>query len=352
MSMRKCFGAMLAVFIAFLLALSGCGDSSSGGGDSGGQAPPQQLVFNEATMLEAANVAVGIVEIFPDLTGVLLEMIDPLTTMAARATVDRTAAALVPLGDIGLCTNTGGSLLSYDDADLSGSLSAGDAATLEFNQCSLEVTSEVLNGTLTISFTAVTLPTSVAARVTSSPSLVLTYLSDSSTETLTLDFGLQITQTLTEVTLVYGDPTAMDTIGFVDDLGLSVQLGCFDVIQSIDLPMPKIPSYTLAPRGIANFDGLIMQMGSYETATMDVPLDFAGLIPNSGTITLFNFDGRPAGPCTAIGSSGTAPLLISAERITATGGADVIVETFDDVDLTPPADDTVFTTWMQLVDTP
>jgi len=357
MTMRNASGAVLAVLLAFLLAVGGCGGDSGGDDDGGQQPPPQQLIFNSSTMVEAGVVAVDVVEIFPDVTEVFLAVLDSLPNPPSRAAAGRTAALIIDLGDLGLCANEGGSALSLNDADNSLSLSVDDSASLEFTSCALDPrsTNEVLSGTLTVTFTAVSLPTSVAGRMAST-GLTLTDLSSGGgTETLTMDFGIQIAQTSpTERTVIYGDPTAEDTIGFAgsDDTGsFSVEFGCFDVTQVFDLPQGSIPTYTLAPRGIVNFDGLIMQMGSYETATMDVPLNIEGLIATAGTITLFNFDGRPTGPCSVVGSDGATPAVISAERITATGGGDVMIETFDDAALTPPPNETDLShTWMDLVD--
>ena len=340
-------GVVVAVLLAFYLGSSGCGTSSDGDGDGGLQTPAIPSGFTAANMIPTAEAAANLVTLFPDLTGVILGTLEPLAAAAAgRVPAGRTATALVPLGDIGLC-DSGTSVLTWDDVDNSLGLSVGDEADLDFTACDLEGLGEVLDGTVTFEFTAVNLPTNSAAQVFTLLPLIATDLGDGSSVSLIMDFALQVNQTgASDYTLVYGDPAEMDVIQVVGD-DIDMEFGCFDVTHSLSLTNPTV--FTLAPRGIVNSAGFVMQMGIYPPSTADTPLNFTGLFPNSGTITLFNFDGRPTGACTEVGSTGATPAVISAERITATGGNDIQVEIFDDVDITPPAEETVLTTWTELI---
>ena len=176
--------SVLASFVLF--PLCACLVACGGGGD-GGSAPP---VAPSTIDLTAANrdavahaaaanfLTVGVTNSVPLSTGsasVALRVLMPRILAAwsgtSRATILSQRQNAMPQQMVGTntqpCAISGSITVTVDDRDLNGMVSAGDVLTFSFSNCQ-DTTSEVLNGTSAVTFTAVgltTLPT-FAARVT------------------------------------------------------------------------------------------------------------------------------------------------------------------------------------------
>jgi hypothetical protein len=322
-----------------------------GGGDGAGGVPG--LTFNQANMVDSAGLGAGMTEIFPGISEVTIAVVGSLAEEPPRT------------GDLDLCL-TGTSVLAWVDGDENNTLTAGDTAILTFTDCDLDGQGGQLDGTANFSFTSIDdVNLSGVAMVTfdlQSQELVDGILErENFSGRLRLEL---ITQDGTNYTALFGGADRDDVITFSMNGQEVAKFGCFDVEQtfSIDPLDPVAPdAYTLAPRGIANVGGQIMQIGSYWGP--DQLLDFQpGFspepVPVSGTLTYLSFDGRNSAPasfgglsaCSAVGSFGDVSTDNSSLLLTATGGGAVRLELYNNLDLIPPVLATVETTWQALMD--
>lgn len=354
-SRRGCpLGVLGALAVLLTLTMWACGGGGSGGG--GGDGEVQGFAFNQANMTEAAGTGAAMTEIFPGVTEVTMVVLGALLDEPAAS---RRANAVVPVGDLGLCIS-GTVDLTWDDRDNNAALTAGDTATLTFADCDLDDEGWLTSGTATFSFTSVALPSSLTALVALDITTAGPTGGASETENFSGSFQLALSTTdLNHFTAIYGAPNRSDVIRFSLNGQVVGQFGCFDVVQTFSLDEPE--AYTLAPRGIGNVGGKILQLGSYWGP--DAPLDFRpGFgpepVPVEGTLTYLSFDGRPNTPasfgslsaCTAVGSPGQVDTDNSAMLLTATGGGNVRLELYNNLDLNPPVVSTVNTNWFALMD--
>ncbi|MEW6489475.1 MAG: hypothetical protein AB1578_16355 [Thermodesulfobacteriota bacterium] len=344
--------AVVGSILALALASAGCG----GGGGGGGDGEVQGFRFTQADMSEAAGVGAAMTEIFPGVTEVTMMVLGSIIEGPPPA---RQAALVVPIGDLGLCV-TGTAELTWDDRDNDAALSSGDAATLAFTDCDMDDEGTLTSGTASFSFTSVELPTAVIALVTLDITSEGTLDGAPATEGFSGSFRLALaTADGATFTATFGAPNRSDVVRFSLNGEVLGQFGCFDVVQTFSRESPE--AYTLAPRGIGNVGGQILQLGSYWGP--DVPLSFQpGFgpepVPTSGTLTYLSFDGRPNTPpsfgelsaCTVVGSPGEVDTDNSSLLLTATGGENILLEVFNNLDLVPPPIAQVNTTWSALMD--
>lgn len=146
------------------VALAGCG--GGGGGDGGGPLGSVDVTTaNQDTLTRAGMVA---------LQAAVLGGSGSVTGGSgggvARALAGRKRIAAVQPPLIENCTISGTTRTVLDDRDGSGAVTAGDVATITYDNCS-EVAGEVTNGTVTATYTQIqlaTLPATIAASMTTS----------------------------------------------------------------------------------------------------------------------------------------------------------------------------------------
>jgi hypothetical protein len=342
--------------VAAVLALASAGCGGGGGGGGGGDGEVQGFRFTQTNMNEAAGVGAAMTEVFPGITEVTMVVLEFLIEGPPPA---RQAGLVVPIGGLGLCV-TGTVELAWDDQDNDGALSSGDEATVVFDKCDLDGEGTLTSGTARFRFTSVDLPLSLVALVTLDIASQGVLDGAPATEGLSGSFQLAVaTADGNSFTATFGAPNRSDVVRFSLNGQVVGQFGCFDVVQTFLLGSPE--AYTLAPRGIGNVGGQILQLGSYWGP--DDPLSFQpGFgpepVPTSGTLTYLSFDGRTTAPpsfgglsaCTILGSPGDLDTDESALLLTATGGGNVRLELFDNLDLVPPPLATGNTTWSALME--
>lgn len=301
------FGWLKILPCAILLILGGCGGGGNGGSGDGGIAG---YTFTSGNMVEGASSGADAIGIFPEFSTVLYQIVDAAQSGAAPTASPQ--AVLPPIPITGLCT-TGSATLVLDDKDNNLTLSAGDTATLTFTGCQLagDTNTATLDGTVAYAVAAANLPASLSATVQVNLQAQATVAGQPQNETFSGSFLLQATtQSGTSlVTVIYGGKNRSDVLTATLD-GQTTRFGCFDVTHVFS---PNTPgTFTLQPRGIANVDGKIMQIGSYiepgdPPLTFDQVAGFNDSVPISGSLTLLSFDGRPSAglkSCTAVGSPG------------------------------------------------
>jgi len=152
---NSCLAAALAV------SMAACG----GGGGDDGSLPPGTIDVTAANQDTLARA--GMVALQAGVLGASLGVAGGGSPTALATAAGRKRAAAVQPPEVEACTVSGSTTTVYDDRDNSGTATAGDVATITYNDC-VEVAGEVMNGTAVVTYTQVQLgtPFSVGARIT------------------------------------------------------------------------------------------------------------------------------------------------------------------------------------------
>ncbi len=350
-------GLVSAVGVAGLLVFPACGGGGGGGG-GGGEPQVQGYTFTAENAEEAGSLAAGTVEFFPAAGEVILVTVGWLRAAGVQA--GRAAAQGVQMDLSAELCASGSAILSWDDKDGSGDLSAGDVATLTFEACVLageEGDGAGADGTLTLAFTDVQLgtdPEVAEADVEMDVSSEEEVNGTPQTSTYSGSFRVRLSTDAAGGTLsmAFGGTDRSDVITRAEAGEPAVTLGCFDV--EIEAPLDTDGGgedwFTVALRGVADVEGRILQFGRYGDGA-DTPVRFEGDLPVSGTLTLLGYDQRSeAGlePCTAVGSSADVQGDGSWMRMVATGGGTIRIERYDAPDAQEPVE-TLDVAWDDLI---
>ncbi len=319
-------GAILLLLSALFFA---CGGGGDGGGNGGGVVG---FSFDNNNMMVASGNGVEIADFFSGLSSVNALVLEALFSAAPAPPVSASPLAVFPIPLTGFCDNepAGSAALSWDDGDGNLQISAGDTGTLTFTNCFLPDTP--VDGTATFTFVEVNGISMIPDNVTVDLALNIT-ASDIDTVNFagTIRFFLSAPG-LTSFHFLYGGVDRSDFVNFTINGTEAYKFGCFDIEFSIpDISFPE--TFDSRPRGIANVEGKIMQLGSYfvpdQILEFQPVIGFPDPVPVMGTLTLLSFDGRPSfglPACTAVGSAGNINTNNREILITATGGGNVRVE--------------------------
>ena len=315
----------MALIMFGILSVSGCGGGDDGDGGGTNVTP---FNFNADNTVEAAQLAADAMSFFPPFSELghavitLLDIADPST---------------FPL-DLGVCTNTGGtSELSWNDADGSGDLSAGDTTSLLFTNCDID---GIASGTINFVFTSVELDLQPPDSVGHTVSVNLNINDAIDTATFTANFEANwSTPNNTDFINVY---TADDPSGqklTVSENGITLlQFGCFNVTHTFNIGNSE-GTYQLVPGGVINASDRIMSLIGTP------PLIFINDAMESGTRRLLSVS-MPV-TCTTVGVppngiGGSDGSYIDMEAL---GGGNMRLHTFDAMNV---EFFTVDTTWDSL----
>ena len=318
----------MALIMFGILSISGCGGGGGDDGDGGGETNVTPFNFNKDNTVEAAQLAADAMSFFPPFSELGHEVIT-LLNIADPSNF--------PLDLVGVCTNAGTSELSWNDADGSGDLSAGDTTSLLFTNCDID---GIASGTIKFVFTSVELDLQPPDSVGHTVSVNLSIDDAIDTATFTANFGANwSTPNYTDFINVY---TADDPSGqklTVSENGITLlQFGCFNVTHTFNIGNSE-GTYQLAPEGVINASDRIMSLlgGS--------PLPFINDAMESGTRRLLSVSMPLA--CTTVGVppngiGGSDGSYIDMEAL---GGGNMRLHTFDAMNV---EFFTVDTTWDSL----
>jgi hypothetical protein len=324
-----CISGTMALIMLGSLSISGCG---GGGGDDDGAVDgtgTTGTIFNQDNTVSAAQLAADTMSFFPAFSEVSQEVI---TLLAVSDPVN------FPLDLAGVCTNAGTAKLSWNDADSSLDLSAGDTVSLLFTNCDID---GIASGTIDIAVTSAELDLQPPNSVAFAASVNLNINDTSGTATFTANFDANwSTPNDSDFINVY---TADDASGkklSVSENGVTLfQFGCFNVTHSFNIGAVA-GTYQLIPDGVINAADKIMSLLG------DTPLDFINDTMESGIKHLW---GVSIPECTTVGvpSTGVSGNDGSYILMEALGGGIIQLRTFD-------AQNVVFftenTTWDLLID--
>jgi len=304
----------LVVSIA-LAACNGDKDDNGGNGLDGGR-DIQGISFSATSAEQCASVAITALAPFPQLGRAAIAMTDAVAAYSASKP-GTLPQGTIDLGDIGFCP-TGESRLTWNDADGSGALSAGDGLVLTLVDCGGS-----RSGTFTLAFQAASLDT---AEADVNLSLSIEEVVDGEPETGTLDGTFHLSMQR------YAGPGATAVIRFlVDDQSdgsqgmtgtlngkTEYQLGCFNFYFTMSL---EDDSFSLSePFGVIKVPDLgIASFVSFGVPALVFP---DGAQPASGGLKLMALSAVT--PCTGVkvpgdGITGNASWM----SVTAIGGGGV-----------------------------
>jgi hypothetical protein len=290
--------------ILLLLVVGAYGCSSSGDDEEvGGPGGPGAFNFTEANMSTAASVAIGGLEILSQFSRLTLELLDYLSGVGGVSSASFRPAAVIPIGDIGVCLGGGSADLTLNDADNNFQPSVGDSATLTFTDCDFEDdgNADSLDGTVTLAFTGLVLAPSldVIADVT----MNVTTTDDVGSQVITGNFGLSIASPdMVNYTAVF---TAEDPGGYLKGKeGVqTVKCGCFDIALTFSILDFDEGYFQLSPNAVVNANGKVFSITSAGLAPLDFepyPSD-GNSYPDAGGMRFFSFV-LTEGGCAAVGS--------------------------------------------------
>jgi hypothetical protein len=322
-------GTMTLIMLGSL-SISGCG---GGGGDDDGAGDgtgTSGTIFNQDNTVSAAQLAADTMSFFPAFSEVSQEVITLLAV---------SDPGNFPLDLVGVCANAGTAKVSWNDADSSGDLSAGDTVSLLFTNCDID---GIASGTIDIAVTSAELDQLPPDSVAFAASVNLNISDAAGTATFTANFDANwSTQDDIDFINVY---TADDASGkklTVSENGVTLfQFGCFNVTHAFNVNTGT-GIYQLTPDGVINAANKIMSLLG------NTPLDFINDTMESGTKHLWGVS-MPVS-CTTVGvpSTGVSGSDGSYILMEALGGGIIRLHTFDaqNVEFF-----TVDTTWDLLID--
>ena len=319
----------MALIIFGILSVSACG---GGGGDDDGDGDVTGVTpfyFNAGNTVEAAQLAADAMSFFPAFSKVSQEVITLLAV---------SDPGNFPLDLVGVCANAGTAKVSWNDADSSGDLSAGDTVSLLFTNCDID---GIASGTIDIAVTSAELNLQPPESVEFAASVNLNINDAAGTATFTANFDASWSTTNdSDFINVY---TADDASGqklTVSENGVTLyQFGCFNVTHAFYIGNSE-GTYQLTPDGVINAADRIMTLAGRPL------LGFINDAMESGTKQLVSV---PMPECTAVGIPSTWVGFSDGSYIEmeALGGGNIQLHTFD-VDGTEFF--TVDTTWDLLMD--
>ena len=244
-------GVIISVSILSTLGCSGGGGGEDNGGSSSGNTPTsiKAFNFNANNTVSAAQYAASAMAFFPNYTDIGQNVLNTLVSSNPNNS---------PF-DLARCSNAAGPTLSWSDTDGSGDLSAGDTATLEFNNCNLDSGGAFLTGTLNFTVTSVDLdplPNSIAVTV----SVNLTITTNTDTTKIAGTFNSKAsTPNNSDFTIVYtADDSSRQKLTVTENGSTLFKFGCFDVTQTFNVG--NSGTYLLAPHGVINVSDAIMSL--------------------------------------------------------------------------------------------
>ena len=292
------------------LILSSC---SSGGDDvvddGGGSSTTSAFNFTDVNTETAAKLAANTLSFFPAFAVVNHVVIYTL------AVSDPNNAPF----NLMLCANTGSSMLSWNDADNSGSLSAGDSAKLTYNDCDID---GIATGTVDYVFNSTDLdppPSQVASTVTMNLSIY--DAPDTTTYTANFEADLSTADNNVFTSTSTANDASGQKITATENATQLYQFGCFEVTESYS--PSTLGTYGLAPAvGVINSDDKIMSLVG------GPPLNFVNDLLESGTKRLYSL---AIPECASIDvPSGVGDSDGSYIDMEALGGGNVRLHTYDD----------------------
>jgi hypothetical protein len=317
-----------ALIMFGILNFSGCGGSDDGNGD-GDVSGTTGTIFNQDNTVSAAELAADTMSFFPAFS----DLGQAVITLLAVADPNNSPF------DLALCTNAGSSMLSWNDADNSGNLSAGDTTSFLFTNCDID---GIASGTINFAFTSVDLDLALPDSVGLTVSVNLNIIDATDTATFTANFGANwSTPNNSDFSYSYTAADLPDQKLTVSENGVTLyQFGCFNVTQTYNTGDPA-GTYILTPDGIMNTDNKIMSLLG------DTPLSFVNDEMESGIKHLWGVS-MPIS-CTALGvpSTGVSGDNGSYILMEGLGGGNIRLHTLD---ATGAEFFTVDTTWDLLTD--
>ena len=325
-------GGGIVVVLGILSTLGSVGISGGNNGDAtpAGALPAKisPFNFNADNSLSAAKAAVSAMSFFPKFSTIGQEI---LNTMSVSDPVNS------PF-DLGMCTNSGQSMLKWIDGDHSGNVSMGDSATLQFTNCDMDGSGSITQGNVEIGFTNVDsdpLPNSASLNV----SVNLSNTDDPDSTTIVATFKvISKTQNNSDFTIDYIANDLFDQKLTITKNGVTqLEFGCFKVTHTFNTASGS-GTFVLSPSGAINTAHSIMSF-----ANDNQQLSFINDTLESGTQRLLS----SASPhCTSIGIPEVGESDSSYLDIDALGGGDVLLHTFDGNDNEV---NTIDTTWASLL---
>lgn len=310
------------------LILSGCFGSDGDDDvvdDGGGSGTTVAFNFTQDNTETAAKLAANTMTFFPSFSQV------SHTVITTLANSDPNNAPF----DLMLCANAGSSILSWNDLDNSGKLSASDSARLTYTDCDID---GIATGTVDFAFSSAdldVLPYQVASTVTLNLSIT------DAPDTTTYSANFEADWSTDDNNVFISTSTANDASGHkitATENGIQLyQFGCFDVTESYS--PATLGTYGLAPVvGVINSENKIMSLVG------GPPLNFVSDLLESGTKRLFSL---AIPECASIDvPAGVGDSDGSYMDIEALGGGNVRLHTYDNTDT---EFFTIDTTWSLLL---
>lgn len=305
---------VMVIALCSSLILSGCFGSDGDDDvvdDGGGSGTAVAFNFTRDNTETAAKLAANTISFFPSFSEV-------------SHTVITTLAIPIPNNapfDLTLCANAGSSMLSWNDADDSGDLTAGDSARLTYTDCDID---GIATGTVDFVFSSADLdppPNQVASTVTLN--LSITDAPDTTTYTANFEADWSTIDNNVFISASKANDLSGQKITATENGIQLYQFGCFEVIESYSPGTPG--TYGLAPVvGVINSDNKIMSLAG------GPPLTFVNDLLESGTKRVLSLAipecasvGVPAG----VGDSDGSYIDIEAQS-----GGYVRLHTYDNTD--------------------
>lgn len=324
-------GGSAVVILGILSTLGSVGNGSHNGDATPSGALPAKISpfnFNAGNSLSAAKAAASAMSFFPYFSTIGQEI---LNTMSVSDPVNS------PF-DLGMCANSGRSILKWIDGDHSGGVSMGDSAILQFTNCDLDGGGLITEGNIEIGLTNVDsgpLPNSASLNV----SVNLSNIDDTDSTTIIATFKvISKTQNNSDFTIDYAASDLFDQKLTVTKNGVTqFQFGCFKVTHTFNTASGS-GTYVLSPEGVINTVNSIMSFADNKQQ-----LSFINGALESGTQRMLS----SASPnCTSVGVPEVGESDRSYLDLEALGGGNVRLRTFDGSDNQVNATDT---TWGALL---
>jgi hypothetical protein len=332
----KNFLRFLSVSLVIVLGILSTLGSVGNGGDHNGDAPAGALPtkispfnFTADNSLSAAKAAASAMSFFPSFSTISQEILNTLSV---------SDPANSPF-DLGMCVNSGHSILKWIDGDHSGDVSMGDSATLQFKNCDIDGGGSITEGNVEVGLTNVTsnpLQNSVSLNV----SVNLSNIDDPDSTTIVATYKMiSNTQNNADFTIDYTANDLSDQKLTVTKNGITqFEFGCFKVTHTFNTASGS-GTYILLPSGAINTDNSIMSFADDKQQ-----LSFINDTLELGTQRLLS----SASPnCNSIGVPEVGQSDSSYLDIVALGGGDLRLQTFDGNDNEVKATDTK---WNALLD--
>lgn len=322
------FSKVMVIAMCSTLILSGC--SGSGGDDDvvddgGSDRTTVAFNFTQDNTETAAKLAANTISFFPAFSEV-------------SHTVITTLAIPIPNNapfDLTLCANAGSSMLSWNDADNSSDLTAGDSARLTYTDCDID---GIATGTIDYVFSSADLdppPNQVASTVTLN--LSIADAPDTTTYTANFEADFSTADNMVFTSVSKANDLSGQKITATENGAQLYQFGCFEVTESYSPSTPG--TYDLAPVvGVVNSDNKIMSLVG------GPPLTFVNDLLGSGSKRLLSL---AIPECASVGVPlGVADSDGSYIDIEAQDGGYVRLHTYDNTDAEFY---TIDTTWEALL---